>query len=175
MGDVVDDTCAFDFLPLAHTRKHTADRARGKKWNPLFRLQERLPVKLPQSISGLIHRSDSLPCSFFRELSLPSPPSVCAGRRWLGRCLTRAACQMRTIQSHSAFWKWNVRLGIQSALICGSIVDTGVVEVLFRQMCDWYVQTYQSEIKRSRRGWRERGGVRFKRKSLRFGENIFKS
>lgn len=34
----------------------------------------------------------------------PHIVSVWAGRRWLGRCLTRTACEMHTIpQSHSAF------------------------------------------------------------------------
>lgn len=80
-----------------HTHTHRTDLARGQKWNPLFWLRKRLPVKLPQFISGPIYRSDSLCCFFFRELSLPHILSVWAGRRRLGRCLTHAACEMRSI------------------------------------------------------------------------------
>lgn len=39
-----------------------------------------------------------------------------------------------------------------------------VVEVLFRQMWrsyDWYVHTYESEMKRSCRGWEECGCISF--------------
>jgi len=123
MQDMVDDTCVW--ASFSHTYSNTASFAWGQKWNPLFWLQECRPVKLPQFIPEKISRSDF--CNYL--FSFRSLDSVWAGRRWLSRCLTCAACKMRIIHRATPILEMKCQAG------CGVRADMETVARYLDRCC----------------------------------------